>query len=144
MAKKKEGDVKDGHKKLKKLDPEKKWSVAKKVATKVFMADIKTRKKGADKDDMKELAAEVAAFKEMMGRFKLGLSPTLKAIVKSKTPDDFTKRAKEGQKIVGLYTKVVNGYYKSFNGGSKSPAYTLGGMLKRLQKDMADVVKTFA
>ena len=143
-GKKKEGDVKDGQKTLKKLDPEKKWSVAKKVAATTFKNDIKSRKKDCDsKEEMKELAAEVDKFKEMNKRFKLGLSPTLKACANAKTPEEFSKRAKEAKKIVATYQKVVDQYYKVFKGGPKSPAYTLGGMLKRLDGDMNKLLKVF-
>ena len=158
QAAKKAGNVDAGKKALTSLDLEKKWSKIKKSMEKQLAAEVKKLKnenkksklysKEQLKKENKPLDDAELALKALYKKFKLGLSPTLKAWGESKSDDDFKKYASKSKKIVKLYHDMVGQSRKEFikSGIRKEvrPDLTLNAMLSKIDQGMDKAIKVYA
>ena len=130
--------------KIKKLEAIKLWPTSKKIATKNMGAYVKHWQKEMkdDKEELLKLRDQVEGFKKMMGGFKAGLTPTLKALEKSKTPADHLKYAKDAKKITALYSKMIDRYPDVQGIGNVGTV--LEGALGKINKEMDAIIKIMA
>lgn len=135
-------------KKLKKLEYVKQWTTVKKIANKNMMkrlkSDLADAKADKDKEAMAKVALHAKLWKGFNNNFKLGLTPTMKALYNAKTVEEQVKQGKSVLKIIGLYEKMINKFISDFPGRVPDYNYTvnlLTGMLNRVQKDLKKAIK---
>ena len=127
---------------VKKLAFVDKWKVVKSLAEKnmkhYVVQEMKDHK--GEKDAVARITAEEKEFKQLYSNFKLGFTPTLKALENAKTPEEQAKYCKDGVKIIGVYEKLIDGFVeKRKKNDHFDYAHTtmiLGAMLKRIESDL--------
>lgn len=125
-----------------KLKLVKEWSETKKIVKK-NMADWAKQARKDFRSDPVELVGirdQQERFKRLNKSFKLGLTPTLKALEAAEEKDDAIRYAKEARFIARQYERLI-GRFGDDMGDPRQVSAVLYGMLTRIRKQAGEVIK---